>query len=92
MKKLAALRLRDITLRGRARKDALADVSIEHRRYDLSTWVHAIEPTTKVFRVAEDVLVISDGGSGYIPMTLSGLEKLVKDARELPLTKRIVLP
>lgn len=90
------IRLRPATLRGQERKRALREtalrVRLESGRH-LNAWVHSTPSTAKVYRVAEDAIIISDGGSGYLPFSISRLEEILREARELPIiTGELILP
>lgn len=85
------IKLRPATLRGVERKKALERVSL--RGEGCRAWVHSTPSAAKVYRVGEDAIVISDGGAGYLPFSLTALEEVVAQARELPILKgRLILP
>lgn len=46
--------------------------------------VHALG-SSKVYRVADDVIAVTDGSCGYLPFHLSELQAVLKEAKRLPI-------
>lgn len=91
------IKLRPATLRGWERKKALRGVKLLGYKLEdgdhVRAWVHSTPGTAKVYRVAEDAILISDGSSGYLPFSISALEEILRQARELPIIEgELILP
>lgn len=46
--------------------------------------VHLLPNASSLIRVADDEVVVTDGSWGYTPFKLSELEKIVREAKKLP--------
>jgi hypothetical protein len=58
---------------------------------DYNAWVHVVPESCRIFRVATDIIVVTDGGNGYMAFQLSELQEMLREARDLPIVTEVKL-